>query len=307
MKARTLAALLLLAGSTMSVGAASYDDLNVGIQFHNMGQWKETIFYLDKAIAANDLVPSLRFVAHMDRGVSHHILQNYDLAIADYSAGLALQPRNPLALHRRALAYLTSEKFDLAVADLDTLLAAKPLLSEGYRLRAVANARRREFGKSTEDLKSLVSMRPTSGYGLDAGIIAWQTGEMTSAQKNFAWAIRDKQSIYAWLWSALAEARLRKDVPRRSLPTYDKAKWPALIVELFLGERTQESVLTAAAQSNADAVDGRLCEANFYVGVWLLQHQKLAEGAPLIRKAANDCPMDMMEWSPAQMELANLP
>lgn len=307
MKARTLAALLLLAGSTMSAGAASYDDLNVGIQLHNMGQWNESIFYLDRAIAANDLVPSLRFVAHLDRGVSHHILQNYDSAIADYSAGLALQPRNALALHRRALAYMGSEKFDLAVSDLDVLVAVKPLLSDGYRLRAVANARRREFGKSTQDLKSIVSMRTTSGYGLDAGIIAWQTGEMTSAQKNFAWAIRDKQDIYAWLWSALTEARLGKDVPRHSLPAYDKAKWPALIVELFLGERNQESVFTAAAQTNADAVHGRLCEANFYVGVWLLQHQKQAEGAPLIRKAAEGCPMDFMEWSPAQMELANLP
>jgi lipoprotein NlpI len=262
---------------------------------------------LDRAIAADDLVPSLKFVAHMDRGVSHHILQKYDLAIADYSAALALQPGNPLALHRRALAYLTSEKFDLAVSDLDAFVAAKPLLSDGYRLRAVANARRREFGKSSQDLKSIVSMRATSGYGLDAGIIAWQTGEMTSAQKNFAWAIRDKQDIYAWLWSALTEARLGKDVPRHSLPAYDKAKWPALIVGFFLGDVKQETVLTAAAQSNADAVQGRLCEANFYVGLWLMQHQKQAEGAPLIREAAKVCPMDFMEWGPAQMELANLP
>jgi hypothetical protein len=68
MKARTLAALLLLAGSTMSAGAASYNDLNIGIFYFTQGDLNNAIAWFDKVIAASDLNPDLMRVAHLDRG-----------------------------------------------------------------------------------------------------------------------------------------------------------------------------------------------------------------------------------------------
>ena len=52
---------------------------------------------------------------------------------------------------------------------------------------------------------------------------------------------------------------------------------------------------------------GQTCEANFYVGEWLLLHHDTAGAAPLIHKAAADCPHNFVEWMPAQIDLEDLP
>src|ERR1700761_5003460 len=70
MKKIALAA-LLLTGWAGTALASSYDDLNAGIQYYNRGEWQAAVGAFDKALAANDLVPDLQFIAHFDRGQSY--------------------------------------------------------------------------------------------------------------------------------------------------------------------------------------------------------------------------------------------
>jgi len=90
MKARTLAA-LLLAGSTMSARAASYNDLNIGIFYFTQGDLNNAIAWFDKVIAAGDLNPDLMRVAHLDRGKAHLYRGEVDAAITDYAAAGRLE------------------------------------------------------------------------------------------------------------------------------------------------------------------------------------------------------------------------
>ena len=77
-------------------------------------------------------------------------------------------------------------------------------------------------------------------------------------------------------------------------------------VEEFYGHRKQDAVFDTLGQGDDAAGQGRVCEANFYVGEWLLQHHDPAAARPLIQKAASDCPLNFVEWGPAQSELAQL-
>lgn len=308
MKWIALTALILIEAAVPVLGA-SYDNLNAGIQLYNLRRWDAAISQFDKALAADDLAPSLQFIAHFDRGQSHLALEHYDLAIADYSASLGLRPADAQALLTRSALYFTMGKLDLAATDLDSLVVARPKLGTAYAIRAAVNAKRGNTNQSVQDLKTLLSLRPDdAGYGLEAGILQWEVGQISIAETNFAWsAAKGPGNIYAWLWDALTKVRQKKEVPRGSLPKFDKEKWPAPIVSLYLGEVTQDAVFAAAAKGEDSAVTGQACEANFYMGEWLLQHQDRAAAIPLIRKAASNCPINFVEWGPAQMELANLP
>jgi len=302
-------AALMLAASAAVARGASYDNLNAGIQLHNLGQWNEAIAQLDKAIAANDLVPSLKFIAHYDRGQAHWNLSHYDQALADFTTSLELRPHDAMALSTRAWAFFAAGKFDQATSDLDTLIAVRPQYLSAYNFRAVLNAKRGRLSESVQDLKILLTMIPENeSRTLQAGIVAWGAGQIDDAEEKFSWtADRGAGNIYAWLWNVLANLRQHKEIPRGSPPKFDKEKWPAPIIAFYRGETSQDSVFAAAAKGDEAAVQGQTCEANFYIGEWLLQHQDRAGAAPLVRKAAGECPMGFIEWKPAQLELANLP
>lgn len=308
MRSVGLAALIVLSAAAPAK-ATSYDNLNAGIQLYNAGQWNGAIEQFDKALAADDLVPSLRFIAHFDRARSRMRLLQFGLAIEDYSASLALRPGEVQVLTDRSSAYVTTGKLDQAAADLDSAIAARPKLGFLYGMRAALNIRRGQTDKSREDMKTALTLLPERSSGSSGiGIVNWIVGQLGDAEKNFSDAAdkSDPHAIYGWLWYALTEVRLGKAIPRRSLPDFDLENWPGPIVNFFLGNGVRDAVFAAAAQGEAGAIDGQVCEANFYVGEWLLLHHDLAGAKPLISKAASDCPTNFIEWMPAQMDQAGL-
>jgi len=306
MKKIVMAASLISALGTGQSFCSSYDDLNAGIHLHNLRQWSASIAAFDKALAAGDLLPSQQFFAHMDRGLAHQAQLDYELALADYSACLALQPRNVAALSERATIYLDTGKLAEAAVDLDALIALRPMLTSAYTIRAAIDARLGNAAQSVTDSKKVLALLPSDYVrNMATGIIAWQADEPDVAEENFTYAASQGSSnVYAWLWLALTKARIGKVVPKENFPDSDNKSWPAPIIGFFTGDTTQDAVFAAAGEGEDALTRGRICEANFYIGEWLLQHRDPSAAQPMIRKAADDCPMDFVEWSPAQIALA---
>lgn len=295
--------------SVLEAGPAlgsSYDDLNMGIEFHNLKQWSNSVGAFDKALAADDLPSDQKFIAHMDRGLAHQALAQYDLALADYSACLALEPTSAMALLERASIYQVMGKLADAANDLDALIVLRPMLASAYTMRAAINARLGRAKQSLADSKKILSLLPDDYVrNIETGIIAWQAGETEVADENFSYATsQNRSSIFAWLWLALTRVQMGKVVPEQDLPNYDTKIWPAPIVSYFLGDAQQEAVFAAAGQGDDGVTRGHVCEANFYVGEWLLLHNNQAAAQPMLQKAANDCPTYFVEWGPAQTALA---
>lgn len=289
--------------------ATGYDELNAGIQLWNLDDWAQSREFLDQALAAGDLTPNQKFVALLDRADDHQKLKNTDLALADYTAALALQPASVVALLGRATTYESAEKYDLAIADIDAVIAIRPLFVDIYGERARLHILQGQYDKARADLRTALSILPEDTQGRDIGIIDWQLGLMPEARTNLSWSIDHGDGIYGWLWIALVDLRMGKDVSRRYLPDYDKAKWPAPIVAFFLGKAPQQSVFDQAGTDTGGegGIKGQACEADFYVGEFLLQHHDAAGAAPLIHKAAAECRKGFLEWEPAQFDQAGLP
>jgi Tfp pilus assembly protein PilF len=70
MKSTGLAALAALA-MAVPANAASYDNLNAGIQLYNMGQWKSAVEQFDKALAADELAPPALHCLFRPRAIPH--------------------------------------------------------------------------------------------------------------------------------------------------------------------------------------------------------------------------------------------
>lgn len=300
----------LMAGAlTAPARGGSYEDLNAGIQRYNLSEWNEAIAEFDKALSAKDLIPDQVFIAHYDRGRAHLHLSQFDQAIEDYSASLAVRPGETQVLIDRSLAYLDAGKLDQAASDLDTLVAARPQLASPYSIRAIVHIKRGQMDKSRDDLKTLLKLLPeNTRRGHTVGILNWEVGQVSDAEDNFSYeADHGPNHVYAWLWYALAEIRLGKRVPKGSLPDFDKTAWPAPLIGFFTGETTQDAVFAAARQGDDDQIRGQVCEANFYVGEWLIQYHDQPAAKPLMAKAAGECPTSFIEWAPAQMDLAGLP
>src|SRR5579883_2594535 len=151
-------AALVAAVLAVPAKAGSYDELNAGIQLYNLGDCKVAIAEFDKALAAKDLIPDQVYIAHYDRGRAHLALSQFDQAIEDYSASLALRPGETQVLLDRSVAYLDAGKLDQAMSDLDRLVAAHPQLATPYRFRSFVHIKRGEIDKGRDDLKMVLKL-----------------------------------------------------------------------------------------------------------------------------------------------------
>jgi lipoprotein NlpI len=261
---------------------AGYDNLNVGIDYLNQGRDADAITWLDKALAAADLVPDQVAVARMDRGIAYTNSGEPQKAIADFTAALAIRPGDFILLSDRSFAYVATNQPDKALADIATLQTSKP-----------ANV----------------------GLSFQRGLVEWQIGRYGDAETSFAKAA-DIGQPFAWLWQQIALLKQGKaisiyheaeftDVFGRHYKISAKNGWPTPVISFYSGAHGEDTVLSALGQENVSA--GMTCEGNFYVAEWRLLHGDKAGAKPLMEKAAGDCPAEYIEQRMAKFELEKLP
>ena len=83
-------------------------------------------------------------------------------------------------------------------------------------------------------------------------------------------------------------------------------KWPAPVIQMFLGQMTPTAVLAAADNPDATTKAGQVCDANLYSGELALRQGAKDDATRLIRLAASDCPKTFDEWLAANAELKAL-
>jgi lipoprotein NlpI len=112
---------------------------------------------------------------------------------------------------------------------------------------------------------------------------------------------------YLALW--LEIARSRSHLPSRLAETFspiETTAWPAPLIKLFMDQTTPAAVLAAADDPDPIKKKGRVCEANFYNGEFLLTKGSKDEATRFLGLAARDCPHNFKEWNAANVELKAL-
>jgi lipoprotein NlpI len=274
---RGVLALSLLLLTAAAAGAAAYDDFARGLNAVQRGEIDTAIEAFSAAIAAGDLSPGLLPQAYRDRGLAYREKDECAPALADFEAGLKLKPADGdiMRLHADAAACLG--KTDVALADLTALIDAK-FSAEIYQERGMLRWRTGDFSGAVGDLTAYVAARPWDVHGtLRLEMVRARAGQLDPAV-------------------AAHDAR-----------EFDDEKWPAPLLALYAGKSTPEAALAAAAVArDAVKIVPQQCEADFYVGEWLLAKPDAEGGKALIAKARSECPHTDFEYGEAGIELARL-
>jgi lipoprotein NlpI len=137
-------------------------------------------------------------------------------------------------------------------------------------------------------------------YG-NRGIARFYLGRTEAAIADLATAADLSPSdalIVIWLHFLRARAGLDdwSDFTGRA-PKIDRTKWPGTVIDLYLGLAEPDAVRAAVLSGgNSGAQRRRICEINFYLATFYLQHD-----APEARAKLNDA---VSNCSPGAIELA---
>jgi len=125
-------------------------------------------------------VPTLRF-----RGEAYVKLKDYDHAIADYTAGLRIEPNNTRLMILRGVANRIKGEYDTAIADYDTVLRIDPNNAQAYNNRGYAYRWKSDYDRALADLNQAIRIDPNYALAYSNRAIVYRL------KLDFAHAIAD--------------------------------------------------------------------------------------------------------------------
>jgi lipoprotein NlpI len=140
------------------------------------------------------------------------------------------------------------------------------------------------------------------------GIAKFFAGAPVPARADIVQAKKlDPKYPYYALWIEIIDKRANapSELPQ-AMGQVDMTKWPAPVIQMFLGESTPAAVLAAANDPDPKTKVGQVCEANFYSAELALQQGDKQEAVRLFHVAVNACPREFVEGPAAKDELAAL-
>jgi lipoprotein NlpI len=256
---RFLFVLLFLLGCSAQALAAGYDDFARGTTANNQHDSDTAIAAFTAALSGGDLSPNLQPVAH----------------------------------YGRAIAYMRKEKCELAQADAEAALQAKPDYLNALLLRAEANICLGKLDASISDYSAALAQRNVADAHYGRAIALWLSGRFKDAAADFSDTVKLAPGYaYGPIWLTIALSRAdpaNAGTAKDALDRLDVDDWPAPIVALYRGRAQAADVQTAASQGEAWAISDRRCEADFFVGEWMLLKGDATGAKPLLDSAASRC------------------
>ncbi len=221
-----------------------------------------------------------RVAAYLNRAIAKHLKGDDKGALADYARAIELDPKNPSTYADRGGIREDQGELDGAIADLNRAIELDPNYDIAFRMR---------------------------------GRVYFMKGNYAAAAGDFVRASNNKAgpdlNAYDLLWLYLSRGRSKVDGKNElaaSAAKLPKAKWPAPLIEFYLGHGSPESVRAAAKNPDSRVQGGQVCEVNFYLAQWLLLSNDVKGARPLLEDAAKNCPKDFVEYGAAALELQRL-
>jgi len=270
-----LAMLLAFIGS--AAFAAAYDDFAKGLSDNQRDDPAAAVTDFTAALNAGDLAPGVVPLAWRGRGLAHVRLGHCKLALADLDEALKLRPDDLDTQVYRAEAHLCAGDFAAAIADYTAILD-KHANADVYGMRGRVRLRNGDAAGAVEDFTRETAIQPKNGY--------------------------------AQLWLFIARRRggtFDAKLAAREADRFSSRIWPGPALLLYTGDETPDEVLRAATRADQKAAEYQLCEADFYIGEYLLA----TGGDPASAKthftsALARCPKAYVERLAAAYELEQL-
>ena len=244
----------------------------------------------DSAIA--DLSAALSLKADdgsvlIERGQDYHLNQQFDLAIADFSAALKLN-QSPSTLVQRAASQRAKGAYEEAIADCTTALGDEVRdpgldLWDVYNERGYAEFLAARYDAAAADFDKALAL----GASSRADDVLWLPYQM------------------AWLHIAHARAA-RNDAEQLAglAGKINQKQWPGTLISFFLGQVRLEDV---SSPSNHGAMGrGRECNLSLFAGEDALGKGNSEQAQKLILRAREVCNIHTLQYLVAGIELSRV-
>lgn len=228
-------------------------------------------------------------------------LGRHDEAIATFTRGLALHPRDARFLRHRGHRYVTTRRFDLAIADLERAARLVAGTTDAVEPDGQPNARNIPIG----------TLHSNIDYHL--GLAHYLRGEWERAvpvyRREIAAATNDDRRVSASYWLYMSLRRMGQDGEAAQLLAAIPARMELLETEtyhrLLLLNR---GALPADSLLPPDAGTGDLQNATaaYGVGAWHLMNGRPAEAERVFRRIMQGGQWESFGYIAAEAELARL-
>jgi tetratricopeptide (TPR) repeat protein len=256
--------------------------------------------------AAGDFSETIRLgaastEAYNNRALARLRMGDNDGAIEDATHALSLSGPNAGILANRGDALRRKGQFNEAIADYTAALTLDPKLPDPLVSRGALQSILGAQNEAIADFSRALELDPKYAEAyFNRGAARYATGDFASAATDFERASSLVANPYSALIGYLAMTRSGKDATAQLTKTavsFSDGRWPQVLLQLYLGKQQAEIVLSAASNSS------ETCEANFYVGSWLLLSKKHDQAQSRLKFASETCPPHYIERMLATAEL----
>lgn len=272
--------------------------------FNNRG-----IAYFQKdqfELAAADFTEALRLdptlaQAAANRGHAFDRLNQPEKAIADFTEAIRLDSSLTEAFHSRAVEFAATGRLEEAIADFTQTITLGPADPVALANRGNAYRLTGRFDLAIADYANALLTDPRVSSLAGRGYSNLGAGDFVAAARDFA-AVVTRTSIDPWSVLALHTAKLALGADdhatlEQNASRLDLKSWPGPLISFLLHSTDAASVLSSAQGPE------RTCEANYYMGEEALMRGDLASARSLLSNAASGCPATAQESSLAAVAL----
>jgi len=249
--------------------------------------------------------------AFTTRGTVYLLMHQYDRSIQDLNQAILLNPNEIYAVLNRGIAYRGQGQYDRSMRDFNQVIRLKPKFANVYYNRGIAYANQGQYDNAIQDFSWAIRLKPNFANAFrDRGIAKFHQAHFEGAAADFQDSLKfDSSDVYTALWLHLARKNAGQDDAQsfaQQVVQIDPSKWPAPVANLFLGKLTEEGTLAAA--SNPDPLKAReqSCEAEFFIGEYLLLRAEKSKALSHFQTARDTCPHYYLEWNSAAAEMTRL-
>jgi tetratricopeptide (TPR) repeat protein len=183
-----------------------------GNEFYEKDDYDNAIADFSAAIRLDPEVA----VLHNSRGMAYHFKNEYDKAIADYTAAIRLDPKFANCYYNRGCAYSVKEEYGTAITDFTKAIALHPNDAYFYFERGIAYAEQDEWENAIPDYTEAIRLNPNTDwrYNRNRGCAYENTEKSDKALADYTESIRIKPNV---------GSLIRRAVLYRESGEYDKA------------------------------------------------------------------------------------
>jgi tetratricopeptide (TPR) repeat protein len=117
-----------------------------------------SIFLIFIVSVVNCYGANIKAEEFFEQGKKYSSVENADLAIANYSKAIKINPKFVKAYNNRGIAYTFKKQWNLAIADFSKAIEFDPKNGKAYHNRAIVYAYQGETDKARQDLQKAQSL-----------------------------------------------------------------------------------------------------------------------------------------------------